>query len=63
MKKQENDFIYKNTLNVDAYKYERKEDIPGFAAYTLILTENATEPWYCNRTLMGILDLFMLGWI
>jgi hypothetical protein len=63
MKEQESDFIYRNTKNVDEYKYERKEDIPGFKEYTLIITENAIVPWYCNPTLMGILDVLMIGWI
>ena len=63
MKEAESEFIYKHTKDVDEYKFERIEDIPGFKEYTLILTSNATVPWYCNRTLMGILDVFMFGWI
>ena len=30
MKEKESEFIYKNTINVDYYTFERKEDIPGF---------------------------------
>ena len=63
MKEKENEFIYKNTVNVDYYTFERKEDIPGFKDYTMIITNNAKVPWYCNSTLMGILDVLMIGWI
>ena len=63
MKQQESDFIYQYAADDDCFEYKRTENIKGFSEYSLVIADGKTKPWYCNTTIMGILDVLMLGWI